>query len=732
MKSIVAAFKPITPWQATVLILALLGSGFGSYAAYGAADSASAVSLGENQDLIPVRRGNLINAVSINGSLLFPNREIVQFSVAGKVAEVLIEEGQSVVAGQELATLDALTIAKLEETVASARVALRNAQDALTTAMEPASVLDINQAKLDIAKIMLDIQKAQQALADAVGPTIALDINQAKLDIAKIMLDIQEARQALADAQVPASGQALRDREEIIAATNVKVQDAEEALAAAKLPPTAGEIDTANAAWEKARQDIASAENAVTQARNAQADLLTTTEAALDAKKFDYRRVLENIGASGVPEEDIFLDPQTLLLKFAIIESSVGSALSAWTALIAARDDFEAATAEEAVTSATRALTQTQETLASNEEALASLLLKPDPLAIALKEANLAAAREDLTQERQTLTDLLTGADALDITHKELQIKLLEGKLAAAEDDLAVLSPGANALDIADKELQIILSEAKLAAAEDALADLNAGADELDVALRQKEVATQETALATAIEDAAGSTLRAPIAGVVDTLNIEPGSPVTASTIAVEIVDTTVAEVDGSIDEIDVLFIQTGAIATVSMDALGGQTLEGIVSSIASTGNTQSGVVSFAIRVQVTAPQGVSLREGLSAVARVVIRENIDVLLVPSSAIGGNFEAPTVLVAEGSKLVERPVILGDSDDFWVEVEAGVTEGEQVVIQTTQGGTNPFAFFGGGAGAFRAFTGGGFGGGGFQPPGGGFGGGGGGGGGGQGR
>ena len=58
-------------------------------------------------------------------------------------------------------------------------------------------------------------------------------------------------------------------------------------------------------------------------------------------------------------------------------------------------------------------------------------------------------------------------------------------------------------------------------------------------------------------------------------VNVEVGQQVNANTAAIEIADPSVVEVSGSVDEIDVLYLQTGAEAIVSLEALGSQTLRG-------------------------------------------------------------------------------------------------------------------------------------------------------------
>ena len=149
------------------------------------------------------------------------------------------------------------------------------------------------------------------------------------------------------------------------------------------------------------------------------------------------------------------------------------------------------------------------------------------------------------------------------------------------------------------------------------------------------------------------------------------------------------------------------------MDALPGQTLAGTVSEIAVEPTTQQGVVSYPIGIELQQPPGLELPEGLSAVATVVIREDLDVLMVPIDALYGTFERPIVRVMNDGKIEERVVVLGSNDGYWAVVEDGVAEAEYVLMETERATT------GGAFGAFRGLFGGGAGGfGGGRRPGGG--------------
>ena len=112
------AIRAIRLWQIGVLVgVLVIGTGL-AYGAYSILTRSDQTGVGEDQQLVPVTRGDLVNDVSVNGALVFPNRETVSFGAQGTVGEVLVEEGQGVAEGQELAKLDAETLTSLEKSIA--------------------------------------------------------------------------------------------------------------------------------------------------------------------------------------------------------------------------------------------------------------------------------------------------------------------------------------------------------------------------------------------------------------------------------------------------------------------------------------------------------------------------------------------------------------------------------------------------------------------------------------
>ena len=212
------------------------------------------------------------------------------------------------------------------------------------------------------------------------------------------------------------------------------------------------------------------------------------------------------------------------------------------------------------------------------------------------------------------------------------------------------------------------------------------GRDSLRQELLARNVDAAQSTVSQAARRLDDATLTAPWDGFVSKVEIEKGDKVEASALAVELVNTNIVEIDGSVDEIDVLRIELGSEAAVTLDALGGRELAGSVSFIdaaASDGN--QGIVSVPVKVRLDMPDDLQIPKGLSAIATITVKEVRDVQLVPQRALSGRFDAPTLRVMVGEEITEVPVTIGESDNFMVVIESGVSEGDMIVAPLDGGG-----------------------------------------------
>ena len=782
METLWNALKSLSVWQILVLVAVLFGSAGSVYFLYTNATEPDITELADNQQLIPVQYGAIVNQVSTNGSVTFPERETLRFGIEGTIGELLVEKGQSIGAGQELARLDAPTIATLEEAVAQAKVDLLDAQEALGTLREPSSQatrnLELAMAEEEVASARFEVQLAQEALEEALDPERPgpLEIEAKKEEIAVAHLLIQQRLEEMEDLLNPElpSNQDIRAQEELIADARVKLQEARDSrdeLVNRNLQPDY-EMKLAEALQKRvdaekelveiqdsldalapserelaqARQDLLKAQIALDEANQALESFIDTHGSNLTNRRqektdleADLTSARETLGSlqeaydrgrlglsSNIARWELYtfnLEEELEEVRFGLVsevEELETDVELARVALVEAIEDLaEVEQGPDALERATLearadAITANQEVVERDLAELEQPAVDPQELAlrearIVLSEANLAQAIEDLEQLKE---DLGVTPDSLELALNSQQLELAQATLAERQEEYAELLEDLeiqpDPAEISLRRQQILLAEATLVRAEESLSELvseqASPPDPLEVALAEKKIVGANVRLATAEEELSAAIIVSPLSGYVAEIEVEQGDRIEARAAIMEVVDPTIVEIDGIVDEIDVLLVQPGTTAEVQLDALPGTFLQGVVTEIAEVADNQQGVVTFPIRIRMEVPEGIRPREGLSAVANIVLQEERNVLLVPQQALYGSFDQPLVRILTDGGVAEISVDLGSSDDFWVAVKSGLSEGDQIVFESADVGASEFSFRN-----LRRATGGGFGG-----------------------
>ena len=219
MRGIFNKLRNLRLWQMGLLVGILVGAGGASYGLYVQANTGQLEGLTENQQLIPVQLGSLLNQASTNGSLVFPERETLSFGSAGTVEVLLVEDGQRVKAGEVLAKLDAAVIATLARTVAQKDIELRDAEETLSEGTKGYTNLEMAKAEEEVAQAKFELQEAMKAMEDAREPYTLEAIRTQEDLVADAKIGLQEAERALADVapeyalQVAQAGQAKANAE---------------------------------------------------------------------------------------------------------------------------------------------------------------------------------------------------------------------------------------------------------------------------------------------------------------------------------------------------------------------------------------------------------------------------------------------------------------------------------------------------------------------------------------
>jgi HlyD family secretion protein len=249
---------------------------------------------------------------------------------------------------------------------------------------------------------------------------------------------------------------------------------------------------------------------------------------------------------------------------------------------------------------------------------------------------------------------LLAGPTASEVASATAQVREAEAALAQ------VRSP-ASAAEIAAAEAEVRRAEAELAMKE-------AGNRSEVITAQEAGVRGAAIALAEAELALAQSEVRAPYAGVVAEVEASVGTFVSAGDGAVTVMDTSVLQLDLSVNEIDVSQLAVGQPVQLNFDALPTATLTGTVTAIAPIGTAEQGLVYYPVQVAFDAGAS-EVKVGMTTNATIVVETHVGVLQVPSGALRGSGEVQLLEVLYGEG--QTPIILA--------VETGATNGTMTEI-----------------------------------------------------
>jgi HlyD family secretion protein len=289
-------------------------------------------------------------------------------------------------------------------------------------------------------------------------------------------------------------------------------------------------------------------------------------------------------------------------------------------------------------------------------------LVELDPQRLEDRAAQLRAAYE--------WRRALTRVDLVGRAQTELSEHVREHERIAA-----LFSEGVSSQHQLDRA-QHLLSLARIAVG-DALAEAEA-----------REAAADQAAAAydRARRDLAETVIRSPIDGLVVRRAVEVGTAVAdlqnGGTVVAVLADDRSIHLLADVDENDVAAVRVDQLAEVRIDAFPDEIFEGRVRRVSWSGTAAGSVSNFQIEVEIEPDQ--RIRVGMSADARIVIREHRGALLVPNTAVLRDAAGPRVRLARGKQGFElAPIREIYSDGFHTAVEDGVT-GEDTVLVRSDG------------------------------------------------
>jgi RND family efflux transporter MFP subunit len=172
----------------------------------------------------------------------------------------------------------------------------------------------------------------------------------------------------------------------------------------------------------------------------------------------------------------------------------------------------------------------------------------------------------------------------------------------------------------------------------------------------------------------------APISGVVTEKRVEGGDVVGAQTRLFTVADVGTLVTRVQVSELEVTSLSVGEAVTVTVDALGGERVDGRIRRIFPAADSATRLVP--VEVALSGPQVARLRPGYTVRATFALDLRADALLVPSRAVSGPAGARAVYVITGGTVARRGVQVGADVGGMTEVFDGLSEGDSAIVSGT--------------------------------------------------
>lgn len=298
---------------------------------------------------------------------------------------------------------------------------------------------------------------------------------------------------------------------------------------------------------------------------------------------------------------------------------------------------------------------------------------------VAQREAELQLAQAKVSAVENLLPKEIQQAE-LEMSRYQATRTLCEQEIARETRLFESAATSQQAVEEAEESLAVV--QAQLNSAEQAY-ELAKARYEEDRKQALAEVARARSALDNAQVQLSYATVTAPIDGVIAMVSTEEGETVAAGMQAptfVTIIDLERLQVDAYVDEVDIGKVEVGQRAVFTVDAFSATEFEGRVAAIYPKAVIQDNVVNYDVVIDIETPYEGRLRPEMTASVTIFLERREDVLAVPAKAVHREGGETIAYVTAEENAQPREIKAGWRDGQWIEVAAGLEEGETVLLE----------------------------------------------------
>ena len=292
--------------------------------------------------------------------------------------------------------------------------------------------------------------------------------------------------------------------------------------------------------------------------------------------------------------------------------------------------------------------------------------------------------RINISAQKSTVENAIQAITNTSLT-KTQTVQQLENAVKAAQVALDTAYTNAE-VQVKTAETNIAIQQAQLDAAKAVLEQKRSGPRNVDLLPLRAAVDQAQVAYDKAQKDLQNIQIVAPVDGIISEVSPDVGEQIAMNVVAITMIGTNAYDIEAKVPEADIAKIAVGQTASITLDAYGDEVkFNGTVTALDPAETMVQDAVYYKIRVQID-PQGREVKPKMTANVTIKTAEAKGVLIIPLRTVRTQTDGTkTVRILVGGKPQNRTITIGlKGDEGKVEVTSGLNEGDQVIASEKTG------------------------------------------------
>jgi len=287
--------------------------------------------------------------------------------------------------------------------------------------------------------------------------------------------------------------------------------------------------------------------------------------------------------------------------------------------------------------------------------------------AVSQAQANVGDQQAGLIQAKANLENARVNL-------KRYQYLRAEGAVSIQETETRETNTQVSEAVVSAAEKRVNAAEFVLRQAQERLSMAKTGGRKEDIQIARANVAEIKGNIKRLQTQIDQTLIKAPIDGLITRRDVHIGDIATAGKTMFLMTRDNRIELKAQVPENDLSLVKPGQKVVIDSSLIGKKNVEGSVREISPLIDSDTRLAT----VRIDVPNNCGLKQGMYAEGHINVGRDL-ALTVPSQAVISRDEKNTVFVLHNDQVEGRPVIIGNRDSNFIQINSGLSQNEQIVI-----------------------------------------------------